>query len=167
MPQSDSIYRLCDTIEVSLPANVKPGYYPFTIRFDSKENGSYELTGEVMVHYSATLIQQRWDDVLGILNADYNGGYDFVSFQWLHNGKEIEGATGSYLYKADKLQAGYEYAVLLTTAAGGRAIPTCAYEVPATQQSAPAVVTQKQLQNGRLYIIVEGRTYNAQGYLVK
>ncbi|MCR5050111.1 MAG: hypothetical protein K6A36_03410 [Paludibacteraceae bacterium] len=167
LPQSDSIYRLCDTVEVSLPANVKPGYYPFTIRFDSKENGSYELTGEVMVHYSATLIQQRWDDVLGILNADYNGGYDFVSFQWLHNGKEIEGATGSYLYKADKLQAGDEYAVLLTTSAGGRAIPTCAYIVPATQQSAPAVSTQKQLQNGRLYIIVEGRTYNAQGYWVK
>ena len=167
LPQSDSIYGLCDTVEVSLPATVKPGYYPFTIRFDSKENGSYELAGEVMVHYSATLIQQRWDDVLGILNADYNGGYDFVSFQWLHNGKEIEGATGSYLYKADNLQAGDEYAVLLTTAAGGRAIPTCAYIVPATQQSAPAVVTQKQLQNGRLYIIVDGRTYNAQGHLIK
>lgn len=165
--QSDSIHGLSDTIEILLPTGAKPGYYSFVMHFDSHENGKYDLTGEVMVHYSASLIQQRWDDVLGILNADYNGGYDFVSFQWLHNGSEVEGATGSYYYEAGKLKPGDEYAVLLTTTEGGRAIPTCSYIVPALSQPAPAVVAKKQLENGRLCIIVDGATYNAQGHRIR
>ena len=168
LPQSDSLTNgLRDTIVVTMPAGIKPGYYGFTIRFDSKDNGSCNVEGEVMVHYSASLIQQRWDDVLGILNANYNGGYEFESFQWLKDGKPIDGATGSYYYNANKLQPGEEYAVLLTLVGGGRAIPTCGYIVPAASPVSPAVTTRKVLENGRLYIEVEGKRYNAQGYLIR
>ena len=100
-------------------------------------------------------------------HTDYNGGYDFVSFQWLHNGSEVEGATGSYYYEAGKLKPGDEYAVLLTTAGSDKAIPTCSYIVPALSQPAPAVVAKKQLENGRLCIIVDGATYNAQGHRIR
>ena len=166
VPQSDSLYNgTNNTIEVPMPDGVKPGYYPFSIRFDSEENGEAEVEGELTIYYSASLIQQRWDDVLGILNADYNGGYDFNEFQWYLNGAEIKGATNSYFYAENKLQPGDEYIVALKQPGEERSLQTCAYIVPGTPKAAPAA-QQKIMQNGNIYIIINGRTYNAQGVLV-
>ena len=163
--QSDSLRNGADnTIEIRMPAGVRPGYYPFAIHFASKENGETDVEGELTIYYSASLIQQRWDDVLGILNADYNSGYDFREFQWYHNGEAIEGATDSYYYAADKLKPGDEYSVALKEPGDERSLLTCVYVVP-TSASAPAK-SQKIMQNGNIYINVNGRTYNAQGVLV-
>lgn len=166
IPQTDSLAGGIDNaIEVPMPAGVKPGYYPFTLYFDSKENGEAEVEGELTIYYSSSLIQQRWDDVLGVLNSEYNGGYDFREFQWYHNGQPIEGATDSYLYAQDKLQPGDEYIVELKLPGEERGLKTCAFVVP-KRNEAPAS-TQKVMQNGNFYILVNGHLYNAQGLLVK
>ena len=165
-PQSDKLSGGPDyTITVPLPKALKPGYYPFTLRFDSKVNGSKELTGEMVLRYSASLIQQRWDDVLGILNADYNGGLTFASYQWYKNGILIEGATEPFLYEENKLQPNDEYTVELVLQGEERPLATCAYKIlPAPAPQAPK--RQKVIQNNNIYIIIDGRTYNAQGVLV-
>ena len=118
------------------------------------------------VYYPASLIQQRWDDVLGILNEEYNGGYDFTSFQWYRNGTAIQDATGSYYYTPDKLQPGDEYVVELMQPGEERGLKTCAYVVPAPAQSAP-IKSQKILQNGQLRIVIGDYLYNAQGILIE
>lgn len=167
VPQADSLRNGKDnTIEVPMPEMIKPGYYPFTIHFSSKTNGETDVQGEVTVYYSASLIQQRWDDVLGILNQTYNGGYDFQEFQWYCNGKALDGATGSYFYTADKLTPGDEYCVALKKPGDERSLMTCPYIVPAPVAAQP-VQSKKMIQNGNIYIIVNGKTYNAQGVLVK
>ena len=163
-PQQDSIKSNGkDTIEVALPMGVQPGYYPFSIRFESKINGKDTVSGEVMIHYPASLIQQRWDDVLGVLNSVYNGGYDFTGFQWYRNGEVIDGATDSYYFTPDKLQPGDEYAVLLYIDEEQRPISTCVYVVPARGNNAPESAPKKVMQEGRLMIIVGDKIYNAQG----
>ena len=165
--QSDSLKGGADnTIIVPLPTTILPGYYPFSILFDSKKNGQFTSNGELMVHYPASLIQQRWDDVLGILNADHNGGYDFTTFQWYHNGKAIEGATEPYYYTKTKLQPGDTYTVALQQNGETRALTTCAFVVAPTNKASNTAV-RKIIQNGNIYIIINGRTYNAQGVLVK
>ena len=165
-PQSDKLSGGPDyTITVPLPKALKPGYYPFTLRFDSKVNGSKELTGEMVLRYSASLIQQRWDDVLGLLNADYNGGLTFVSYQWYRNGKTIEGATDPFLYVENKLQPGEEYTVELTQPGDERPLATCAYVILPTP-AAPALQRQKIMQNGQLMIVIGNQVYNAQGQKV-
>ena len=120
-----------------------------------------------MVYYSASLIQQRWDDVLGILNEANNGGYDFRTFQWYHNGNAIEGATEPYLYVEQMLKPGDKYRVEMKQAGAERALSTCEYIVPNRASGAPAAAPQKQLQNGRIYINVNGCTYNAYGQKIK
>lgn len=166
-PQNDSLKGGADnTITVAIPASVEPGYYPFAIRFDSKKHGSHEVSGEVAVRYSASLIQQRWDDVLGILNADNNGGYDFQFFQWYRNGVAIEGATKPYLYVPDKLTPGDMYSVEMKLTEESRGLETCAYTV-APISAAPAAAPIKEIQNGTIYIHVNGHTYNAQGQKIK
>ena len=166
LPQADTLIGGTDnTIEVPLPADAEPGYYPFTIAFDSRVNGTALLAGEVAVRYPSSFIAQRWDDVLGILNAEYNGGYDFASFQWYRNGEAIAGATEPYYYIESKLQEGDEYTVELRRAGDERALHTCAYTVPANNSQTP-VAPRKIMQNGNIYIIVNGQVYNARGVLV-
>ena len=163
IPQSDSLRGGADnTIEVLMPDGVKPGYYAFAITFDSKSNGKAEAKGELMVYYPASLIQQRWDDVLGILNSEYNSGYDFREFQWYRNDVAIDGATEPYLYEPDKLRPGDAYSVELKQPGEERSLRTCAYIVPAPA-AAPQAVQQKVLRDGRLVIIVGDSAYNAQG----
>ena len=167
IPQADSLHNGKDnSIEVPMPAGVKPGYYPFEMAFSSEENGDTKVEGELVIYYSASLIQQRWDDVLGILNEEYNGGYDFTSFQWYRNGTAIQDATGSYYYTPDKLQPGDEYVVELMQPGEERGLKTCAYVVPAPAQSAP-IKSQKILQNGQLRIVIGDYLYNAQGILIE
>lgn len=166
--QSGSLGGTADnTITVPVPAGVLPGYYPFSILFDSEKNGSSEVANEVAVYYPASLIQQRWDDVLGILKAEYNGGYDFVAFQWFRNGKAIEGAVEPYLYVAEKLKAGDAYSVAVTQPGEARSLNTCEYIVPAAGSGAPKAAPQKQILNGQIYIHINGCTYNAYGQKIK
>ena len=166
IPQADSLKGGADnSIEVMMPAGVRPGYYPFAIHFSSAKNGEADVEGELMIYYPASLIQQRWDDVLGILNADYNGGYDFQTFQWYRNGQAIEGATEPYLYIEEKLKAGDAYTVELKQPDEERSLKTCAYIVPAS--GAAHAPQQKILQNGRLMIVIGDHIYNAQGQIVQ
>ena len=130
-------------------------------------NGKDTIDGEVMIHYPASLIQQRWDDVLGILNSEYNGGYDFQGFQWYRNGQPIEGATAPYYFTPDKLQPGDEYAVLLSLDDDQRPIITCVYVVPTRANAAPSAAPQKVMRDGKLMIIVGDKIYNAQGRMIE
>ena len=166
-PQSgDLIDGNDNTLIIPIPPEVKPGYYPFTILFGSKENGTDKQTSELVLHYPASLICQRWDDVLGILNAEHNGGYDFQYFQWYRNGEPIDGATQPYYYLESKLQPGDIYTVELKENADERGLTTCGYIVHATAAT-PVAAPQRLLRGGQLYITVNGRTYNALGGIVE
>ncbi len=155
-----------NTITVTLPADAKPGYYPFTILFDSENNGTFECTGELAIYYSSSLIRQRWDDVLGILNAEYNGGYDFQSFRWYRNGVAIEGATDPYLFVQEKLKPGDIYSVELKENADERGLTTCGYVVP-TAASAPQQAAQRILRDGQLIIRIVDKEYDSLGRQIR
>jgi hypothetical protein len=58
------------------------------------------------------VIAQRWNDVLAVRNDAYNGGYEFVAYQWYKNNMPIDGATSSILY--GDLDFDAEYSVMLT-----------------------------------------------------
>ena len=62
------------------------------------------------------MLEQRWNDVIAVLAAPYNGGYDFTQFQWYKNGNALPGETHYYLNQ--DLEMGAEYSALLTEADG-------------------------------------------------
>jgi hypothetical protein len=68
------------------------------------------------------VLEQAWNDVVAVLTHDYNGGYDFVAFQWYENGVPLTGENGSYLYRP--LIMGGEYSALLTDVDGTQSM-TC------------------------------------------
>lgn len=63
------------------------------------------------------------DGILALYAKDYNGGYDWQSFQWYCDGEKMEGATESYIY-LDLDCVGREYYCLITDM-NGVSIPTC------------------------------------------
>lgn len=80
-----------------------------------------------MVRYPSWLIMQKWDDVLALLNENYNGGYVFSAIRWYHEGEAItsRGAHDSYIYEKPTLSFGEAYWVELTRADDGVTIPSC------------------------------------------
>ena len=157
-----------NSLTIQKPRDIEPNWYACQIAFLSTINGSDTVSAEIMVKYSRTIIQQRWDDVLGILNADYNTGHwEFVDYQWYKNGQPVEAQNHPYYYEEGGLTVGAEYAVLLVREGDSRSVMSCDF-VPEVQSSAvPARSEQKFVYDGHLYIRYGETIYNAQGEKVR
>jgi hypothetical protein len=142
---TDSVFSL------AVPADLKPDYYHAHFVFHDSlaylspeiKDGKADVT--LAVFYPSTVITQRWNDVLAIRNAEYNGGYTFDAVQWYMDGKPIEGATSFNYYAGDGntlLFTGEEYSAMLTRTDGVKLF-TCAFiptEVPAQILDMPSLV---------------------------
>ena len=104
---------------IPLPKGLKPDRYKCEIHFGEQSCGKEKEDVIVDLLYSRDVIAQRWNDVLAVKNKDYNGGYEFVSYQWYKNSEIILGATTSVLYVEEEFGFDDEYTVLLTRADDG------------------------------------------------
>lgn len=110
--------------QVSAPAYVRPGHYAATITFPGQPCDTAVVV-PFSILYPSSILSQRWENVLFVQNADYNGGYDFSAYQWYKGGEAIEGATASYLHVPEGLDTSAEYSVALTRSDDGVTVPTC------------------------------------------
>lgn len=96
--------RLPDMQWIIPTADIRANNY--TAQVISYMNWCEEYTDTIAlnIHLSNQIVAAKFNDVFAILNAQYNGGYDFVSFQWYADGEPIEGATGSNYYNPDLSQ---------------------------------------------------------------
>lgn len=162
----ESISSVSQSLSIPITKPIQPGWYNFKVHFTSERNGETDVNSEVMVRYSSSILQQRWDDVLGILNKENNGGYDFISFQWFKDNEPIEGAVYPYLYEPNKLTLS-EYSVLLMKDGETRGVMTCPYTPVMMQKTLEQTSENKFVQNGQLYIRYNNQVYNAQGQPVR
>ena len=132
--------------QTDLPLDdIYPNVYNGTLLLvDSMPEFSVTIPFTVTMNYSKDVITQRWNDVLAIRNADYNGGYQFDSVQWYLGGLPIEGAIDFNYYAGmgNKLQFGSEYTALLTRNDGVKLF-TCPFiptAVPAEIADLPSLV---------------------------
>ena len=112
-------------IDVPLPSNVRPDYYTALVLLD---NGLIRKSFSIsfVVNYSSAIILQKWNDVLALYNSDYNGGYEFKSYQWYKDGISIDGETKSYFYLSkSNFDAFSEYSVKLTRVSDAVVLFTC------------------------------------------
>lgn len=119
----------------------------------------FDLPFEVL--FPSSIFEQKWEDVLAVLNQKYNGGYDIVSYQWFRNGIAIPGAISSVYYVGPDavLQPGDSYSVLLTTR-DGLQLMSCPQVIPGTANApAESVKTGYLLAPGVLMLEVEGNQF--------
>ena len=97
---------------VPMLKGVKPNRYQATLSFGELACGGEDIDVMIDVYYPDSVIAQRWNDVLAVRNDAYNGGYEFIAYQWYKNNEPIDGATSSILY--GDLDFDSEYSVMLT-----------------------------------------------------
>ena len=124
--------------------SILPNHYHVQLEFyqhHSCGNQIYDFDFEV--RYRSSIVEQKWNDVLAILNSRYNGGYTFTAYQWYKNNVPLARETGPYLYQP--LDSTAEYSVELTRA-DGIAVRSCAFH-PTTRtdtQPFPTLVQKSQ-----------------------
>lgn len=106
---------------------VEPGNYAATLTlYNYNKCGNIQFPIEFGVLYSRHILQQKWNDAIAIKNAQYNGGYDFVSYRWYRNGEPMN-EYGPYLYlgEGNEFVWGDYYQVGLVCAGKNEEILTC------------------------------------------
>ncbi|MCQ2312624.1 MAG: IgGFc-binding protein [Paludibacteraceae bacterium] len=105
----------------------RPDHYPITLILHNgicQNDSLYPSQTDIIMNYPSWVTEQRFGDLIGILNEKYNGGYTFDKFQWYENGKKLIGETRPYLYLPHKLEL-TEYYVELTRTGETEAFQTC------------------------------------------
>ena len=114
-----------EVIHLPIPEECPPNRYKGVVVFEDKISGDIKIPISLILNYSAEVLTQRWNDVLAVRNAEYNGGYEFTTYQWYKNGIAIDGATGSYLYVPEGLDFKAEYAAEVTRKSDNVKLFTC------------------------------------------
>ncbi|MBO8439367.1 MAG: T9SS type A sorting domain-containing protein [bacterium] len=118
MEDVDSGIPDAETFPIPLPEEVVPGRYAMEIRFANADCGDVVREAVLNVLYPDSIVVQRWNDVLAVRNAEWNGGYEFVAYQWYKDGQPLTGEIGSVLYQTDGLDPAGMYYVGLTRTDG-------------------------------------------------
>ncbi len=115
------IYDQVTSIAIPYTSKITPGHYTAELTFYQFCCGTYTEKRGFDIRYPSSIVEQKWNDVLTLLSPKYNGGWNFLSFQWYKNGTPIVGATKSYLYEPLDTEAFYyvelmrEDSVVMTT----------------------------------------------------
>ncbi|MDE5575235.1 MAG: T9SS type A sorting domain-containing protein [Bacteroidales bacterium] len=113
-------------VQLPIPTVPRPGRYGINLRCSDMSGclmAEDALTFEIP--YPSNIIVQKWNNVLAVLSAEYNGGYEFSGYQWYKNGEPMEGETRPYYYAKPYLRSTDTYAVLLERASDGLKLQTC------------------------------------------
>ena len=78
-----------------------------------------------MMSYPKWITEQRFGDLIAILNSKYNGGYEWEHYQWYCDDSLLVGQTKEYLYIPRGLDVGAQYHVRLTRIGETEEFPTC------------------------------------------
>ena len=114
------------TIVYPYDETILPNRYKVQLEFyQHAACGNQIFDMEFDVLYRSSIIEQKWNDVLALLNSKYNGGYTFSKYQWYKDGMPILGATNPYLY--ENLDINAQYSVELTRP-DGVVMRTCPFQ---------------------------------------
>ncbi len=112
--QQSVVPLIQDLVEIPVPSGALPGRYKVELVFEDYYSGNDTLTAFLDVNYPSAILVQKWNDVIAILNAEYNGGYTFSQYQWYKDGELLPGETKSYLYVEGNLDFDSQYMVRVT-----------------------------------------------------
>lgn len=119
-----------EDILIPLPDDRLPDRYSATIHYGSPTCHVADKTIAVELNYSAGIIKQK-GNLLSLMNADYNGGYEFVTYQWYRDGEPIPGATSPNLAVGES-DKGHEFYIVITRKNDGLRLATCSLVFGAT-----------------------------------
>lgn len=141
---NDTIYPENGYLVMPMPQKPDVEEYTFSVKAEGISCTSVEEKQYVLqLSYPwKTIGAQKWNDVLTVVNADYNDyGDDFDTFQWYRNNAPIAGANKSYYYLAEGavFNGVDEYYVAMRRTADGKMYRSCGV-VPQVMQTANVAI---------------------------
>ncbi len=129
----DSVYRFGNDEEVVItkPEDADPGWYMATFYPGTPRCPAPEIPVVIQISYPSSIIAQQYG-IIALLNDQYNGGYEFSSYQWYRNGELIAGANESYLIVGTN-DLGAQYTAVLTRTSDGVKVTACPITYNSTQ----------------------------------
>ncbi len=126
---ADSVKVENGFIKVVMPDSVRPDNYEMDVEVVDYTCGGHTWTVPFTVLYPVFVMKQKWNNVIALKNADYNGGYDFTAYRWYLNGDVMADETGSYIYlgEGEEFNPTDEYRAELTRADDGVTLMTCPF----------------------------------------
>lgn len=150
----DSSYTDPETREivVYLPDSVRPDFYGFTMRCHTEKCGSKDFKVPFCVKYPETVIEQKWNDVIAVVNSRYNGGYEFESYEWYKNDVLIDGESRGYLYigPAAEFDLSDEYRVALVRKGEAEKIMSCPL-IPVVRTDKTPYIVRNMVSPGSVF----------------
>ncbi len=115
-------FAVGDEVVIPIDSVLRADNYPIVIDFGAEECPADPVTLVLQVHYASLIIEQK-NDLIALLNEEYNGGYTWTSYQWYRNGEPVADAKTSYIV-VDDSHIGDEYYCVLVRPDGVE-MPTC------------------------------------------
>ena len=109
---------------------LRPGYYEMKVIFYYKDENGVEQRCENAIGlnllYSSKTIEQKFGNVITLLDTEYNGGFEFDYIQWYRNGVAMEGKNDTYIYlEEDEINGNDIYTVGLVRKGEKEEIMSC------------------------------------------
>ncbi|MDR1543832.1 MAG: hypothetical protein LBS50_05380 [Prevotellaceae bacterium] len=168
------IFNGLEEFVIDLPQPIYPDKYYCTITlFDSIYNCNSLIINkvELPVLYPDSIMQQKWGDVIALLNKYYNGGFEFTAYQWYKNNEKLVNQTGSYIYtNGTTLNIGDKYSVEVTRL-DGTTMHSCPIEVQKPKDTVSVYPTVVQNDNSiKIYLTEDNalaRLWSVTGILMQ
>ena len=106
----------------------RPGKYQARIAFDNGvclSDSLMTIDYDATMNYPSWVTEQRFGDMIALLNENLNGGYTWTRYQWYQGDTKLEGQTQPYLYIPTGLVVGAQYHVRLTRQGENESIASC------------------------------------------
>ena len=160
-----------DTIGAPMPnatPYIHPDYYELTLQLGNYKcpKSVSEHTTDFLVRYPSWIIEQNWQDVVAVLNAQHNGGYTFENYEWYVNNQPAS-QNKSYLY-LPTLRVGDEVELHVMRKGEDYYVPTCSIiieEQDAYNQDHPTLATPAKVSRNNRQVSLEAQAASTQYYL--
>lgn len=166
-------------------AGVAPGTYPNAqvIIVDESDECQQQtplpaFLVDISMLYPTSVFVRKYYNTLAVLNSAYNGGYNFVGYQWYKRDASVEGSiaqpiegANNIIYYTSDLGMNMGYSVMLTRSDGDRTMSCERIISDNNADSQPgrnyAPEKRKLLKDQHLYIEVDGVIYDSMGNRVE
>lgn len=150
-PKADHIEGVEQELNIAAPIidsrelYPRPDHYGAKIAFNNgvcQSDSLMTYTIDIVTNYPSWITEQRFGDVIALLNDGNNGGYTWTQYQWYKGDTELPGQTQPYLYIPTGLEVGAQYHVVLTREGENEAFASCPITIipdPATNKYAPSM----------------------------
>ncbi len=165
-------FKAGDILNITWPEDITPNVYQGKVIFSSPICRSYAFDFKIELYYPSSALDQK-NGIVAVMNTDYNGGYDFVSYQWYRNGERMDGETKSYVRVSDEEDMNAEYYVVVLRGEDNVVLRSCPiiYTGGGWREALEDIREEsgavKVLNNGILYIIRDGVWYTVLGTTIR